>query len=166
MKLDTATILEVLRRTAERPHELSAVLGELAQEIYPHEPLNRSVIYWTDRAPSYALNTGVARFMKEHDLRIDPRRAHDFRPVDIGTYTHKNLPLGHARDGITDGIHAYMLWSDGIMREVMLENLNFRPDSKAGIAQPKKIDQFGQRAGRVPTAKKAKTFEEMVQDLF
>jgi len=96
---------------------------------------------------------------KVHVTKID-----NWRPVPAGTYTHRTLPLGSMRDGITDGTVAWMLvvkqvqpplWIFGprlvTVREaklVQLANMDVKLD--APLPRPTSPDEPTKRRGRKP----------------
>ena len=52
--------------------------------------------------------SGVIKFLKDNDFRLPNKDLPNWRLVPEGTYTHKTLPYGAMRVGITNGIIAYM----------------------------------------------------------
>lgn len=108
----------------------------------------------------------VVKFCKEQDILLDKRRAHTFRMIPPGVYTHQTLPLGSSRIGITDGVTAHILWSDGVCREVHLKNLDVKLDSPPSTNFARKVVKKAATTTKKPRKSKlAAILDELMNDL-
>lgn len=55
--------------------------------------------------------TYVTRFMERWNIQLPKKGFEDWREVVAGTYTHKSLPYGPMREGITNGVVGYFVSS-------------------------------------------------------
>lgn len=72
----------------------------------------------------------VIKFTLEYQVQIPSRRLDDFRVITLEDHellTHNMF--GESRTGITDGVHAWCVFPDGV-REVMLANLRVKGVSR------------------------------------
>lgn len=72
--------------------------------------------------------TFVISFMATHNIQLPSKPIELWRQVPSGTYTHKSLPFGPMREGITDGILAHFVSGQRTV-EVHLANLDVKLDN-------------------------------------
>lgn len=126
------------------------------------------------------MKDAVAKFIKNQGLQLPALRADEFRLLEPGVYSHNTLPFGTSRDGITDGLTAFIVWPDGITREVHCTNLTVVLDAKPGTHRPgswsastsreaSRAEEKTTRALRIkrvkPKSAKALRIEALVDDI-
>lgn len=88
------------------------------------------------------MTTAVTQFCLQHHIRLSPREALDFRPLPAGSYSHKFLPYGSTRSGITNGIVAYLAFQSGVLY-AQLDNLHVKLDPRGKVsmraARPREV---------------------------
>lgn len=79
----------------------------------------------------------VTQFILRHAVQLPNRMAYQFRPLQQperpGTFSHSTLPYGSSREGITNGVVAYVLFTVAgceCVKHVSLANLEFDTDKQ------------------------------------
>lgn len=102
------------------------------------------------------MKDAVSLFLTRYKTLLPERDSDNWRPVEPGLYTHKSLPYGPMRDGITNGIVCYMATYERRVVYVHLSNLDVeldkadkptakkkpRQDDKQPPKRKKKFDPF------------------------
>lgn len=90
------------------------------------------------------MKDSIVAFCHQHCLRLPERDVDDWRPLPGGTYTHRSLPYGPMRDGITNGVVCFMATGDTLVyvhllnMDVILDPKPSRPSSKQSPDKPRK----------------------------
>lgn len=116
----------------------------------------------------------VLSFMHRHSIQLSQKGFEDWRQVVAGTYTHKTLPLGPMREGITNGVVGWFVTAqdtacidaEGIIfttrvLELHMTNLNVKLDNPFFYHSPKKAC-----AKKVNNEKTQKTLSKKIQKIF
>lgn len=89
------------------------------------------------------MNDHVISFLAAHNLQLVVKDVANWRPVPLGTYTHRTLPFGPMRLGITNGVICYMVSVHTVgtipysaVVEVHLDNMVFVPDEPPVFKRP------------------------------
>lgn len=80
------------------------------------------------------MKDSVTKFCLLNEVHLPFKTAEDFRMLPDGTYTHRTLPFGSARLGITNGLVAFVLFNTGL-QYVQFSNLNIVLDKKVGVTK-------------------------------
>ncbi len=103
------------------------------------------------------MTDSVSVFCRRYAVLLPQKTASDFRLLRAGVYSHKTLPFGTSREGITNGVVAYVAFDCGV-QHVHLANLDATFDARparANLAKPCKA--------RVPrTSKRASMLLELL----
>lgn len=86
------------------------------------------------------MTDSVANFCIKHRVILPHAKADDFRLIQPGTITHRTLPYGSGRSGITNGVVAHVAFSSGC-KHVELRNLHIVWDKKpvrGKLSKPKR----------------------------
>lgn len=67
--------------------------------------------------------TSLTNFCIRHQVLLPHKTAEDFRPLPRGTYYHNQLHLGSSREGITNGVVAFLVFGEKLVH-CHLKNLN------------------------------------------
>lgn len=73
----------------------------------------------------------VTHWLLQHGARLATRRPDDWRLLQPGTYSHRTLPYGASRSGITNGDTVLLATQSHGVVEVRFENLDVKLDSTA-----------------------------------
>lgn len=114
------------------------------------------------------MKDSVVRFITEQEVALTQREADNFRLVPPGTYSHRTFAYGFARVGITNGLVAYMIWNDGVCREVHWSNLTCQLDPQPHYSGPRAARRAAGAAGAAGDGKprkEKKTPEQRIEEL-
>lgn len=114
----------------------------------------------------------VIRFMEKWNIQIPKQGFEDWREVVAGTYTHKNLPYGPMREGITNGVVGYfvtkihlskMAGETLVVVGLHMSNLNVELD-KPFIYHPPKKKLDAQKVNQKDTPKRLSKLMQQIYD--
>ena len=110
------------------------------------------------------MKDSVVKFARDQGLHLTQRDADNYRPVPPGTYSHRTFHWGYSRTGITDGVHAHMIWSDGVCREVQLCNMTVQLDNPGTYMGPRKKTKLADKE-KTQTARRARRLAAWLDEL-
>lgn len=90
----------------------------------------------------------VIAFTITHQVQIPSRRLDDFRTISLedNEILSHNM-FGESRCGITDGVHAFVLFVDGV-REVMHDNLRVKSAGRESVPSDKPLSKPRPKSAR------------------